>query len=215
MLSMTCWAIISCTKPPLLSFISKRSVPPAHKGETVRLIFSVTIIVAVLALLASIQTPSKTFSQISPTSPRAKSTAYVLQPDEGENLEDPRGGIIKVSPAAGSQRLSMVVQPLSKGNRIGVHMHERDEEVFFVHKGKGTVILNDKRTAVGEGAVVYVPPGTWHGFEANDHMKLVWLISPPHFVELYRLFYKPSFETTKEEEERIKRKYGYRAKPPK
>jgi hypothetical protein len=43
-------------------------------------------------------------------------------------------------------------------------------------------------------------------------MQLVWLISPPHFVELYRLMFKPSFKTTKEEEERLKRKYGFRTK---
>jgi quercetin dioxygenase-like cupin family protein len=137
----------------------------------------------------------------------------VLQPDEGEKLADPRGGIIKVSPQVGSHRVSMVVQPLTTGRKIEVHMHERDEEVFFVHKGKGTVTLDDKRTPVEEGSVVYIPPGTWHGFEANDDMQLVWLISPPHFVELYRLFFKPGFETTKEEEERLKRKYGYRVKP--
>jgi quercetin dioxygenase-like cupin family protein len=89
----------------------------------------------------------------------------------------------KVSPEVGSRRLSMVVQPLPTGKRIGVHMHERDEEVFFVHRGKGTVILDDKRTPVEEGSVVFIPPGTWHGFEANDDMQLVWLISPPHFVE--------------------------------
>ena len=177
-----------------------------------RRILSITTIIAAIGLASSNQLPTKTPPQILSESSHAKSKPYVLQPDEGEKLADPRGGIIKVSPDTGSQRLSMVVQPLPTSKRIGVHMHEHDEEVFFVHKGKGTVILDDKRTAVEEGSVVYIPPGTWHGFEANDDMQLVWLISPPHFVELYRLFYKPGFETTKEEEERIKRKYGYRAK---
>ena len=120
-----------------------------------------------------------------------------------------------MSPEVGSRRLSMVVQPLPTGKRIGVHMHERDEEVFFVHRGKGTVILDDTRIPVEEGCVVFIPPGTWHGFEANDDMQLVWLISPLRFVELYGLFFKPGFETMKEEEERLKRKYGYRAKPSK
>lgn len=179
-----------------------------------RRIFLMTTIGTALALLASSQTPTKAPAQTISESSSAKSKGYVLQPDQGEKLADP-GGIIKVSPEVGSQRLSMVVQPLPTGKRIGVHMHERDEEVFFVHKGKGTVILDDRRTSVEEGTVVYIPPGTWHGFEANDDMQLVWLISPPHFVELYRLFFKPGFETTKEEEERLKRKYGYRAKPSK
>ncbi|MCM3904550.1 MAG: cupin domain-containing protein [Pyrinomonadaceae bacterium] len=177
-----------------------------------RRILLITTLVTAVGLLASTQTSRKTPAQTSQEISPAKSKGYVLQPDEGEKLADPRGGIIKVSPQAGSQRLSMVVQPLTAGNRIGVHMHERDEEVFFVHKGKGTVILDDKRTPVEEGSVVYIPPGTWHGFDANDDMQLVWLISPPHFVELYRLFFKPGFETTKEEEERLKAKYGYRAK---
>jgi quercetin dioxygenase-like cupin family protein len=89
----------------------------------------------------------------------------------------------------------------------------REGQVFFVHKGKGTVILDDRRTPVEEGSVVYIPPGTWHGFEANDDMQLVWLISPPHFVELYRLFFKPGSVTTKEQDEKLKQKYGYRVKP--
>jgi quercetin dioxygenase-like cupin family protein len=181
----------------------------------VRLIFLITTIVTAVALLSFSQTSRKTPAQTSSDVSPAKSKAYVLRPDEGEKLADPRGGIIKVSPDAGSQRISMVVQPLTTGKTIEVHMHERDEEVFFVHKGKGTVILDDKPSPVEEGSVVYIPPGTWHGFEANDDMQLVWLISPPHFVELYRLAFKPGFKTTKEEEERLKRKYGYRVKPPK
>jgi quercetin dioxygenase-like cupin family protein len=178
-----------------------------------RRILLLTTLIAAVVLLASSQAPTKTPAQTSSESSSAKSKGYVLQPDEGEKLADPRGGIIKVSPQVGSHRVSMVVQPLTTGRKIEVHMHERDEEVFFVHKGKGTVTLDDKRTPVEEGSVVYIPPGTWHGFEANDDMQLVWLISPPHFVELYRLFFKPGFETTKEEEERLKRKYGYRVKP--
>jgi hypothetical protein len=39
------------------------------------------------------------------------------------------------------------------------------------------------------------------------------VISLPHFAELYRLFFKPGFEPTKEEEERLKRKHGYRERP--
>jgi mannose-6-phosphate isomerase-like protein (cupin superfamily) len=183
------------------------------EGDTMKQILLVATILTVVVLLARSQTPRKTPAQTSSESSPAKSKAYVLRPDEGERLADPRGGIIKVSPEAGSQRLSMVVQPISTGKRIGVHMHEHDEEVFFVHKGKGSVILDDKRAPVEAGSVVYIPPGTWHGFEASDDMECVWLISPPHFVELYRLFFKPEFNTTKEEEERLKRKYGYRAKP--
>src|SRR6266508_3929970 len=99
------------------------------KQETVRRILLITTTVAAIALLASSQTPRKTPAQTLSESSPAKSKGYVLQPDEGEKLADPGGGIIKVSPEVGSQRLSMVVQPLPTAKRLGVHMHERDEEV--------------------------------------------------------------------------------------
>ena len=122
-----------------------------------RRIFLITTIVTAVVLLTSSQAPTKTPAQTSSETSPEKSKAYVLQPDEGEKLPDPRGGIIKVSPDAGSQRFSIVVQPLTTGKKIEVHMHERDEEVFFVHKGKGTVSLDDKLTPVEEGSVVYIP----------------------------------------------------------
>ena len=178
------------------------------------LISAAMLFTVALLILTDSPTASPPLPALQSSSNQGKAKAYVLKQDEGERLPDPRGGIIKVSPQTGARHVSMVVQPLPAGKRIGVHMHEHDEEVFFVHKGAGTVVLDDKRTPVEEGSVVYIPPGTWHGFEAGGDMQLVWLISPPHFVDLYRLFFKPGFEPTKEEGERLKRKYGFRDKPP-
>lgn len=178
-----------------------------------RRLLLITMSSIAVALIAFSQTSRQPATPPPPESPPVKTKGYVLKPGEGEKLGDPRGGVIKVSPESGSKQLAMAVQPLAAGKRIGTHMHERDEEVFFVHKGKGTVLLDDKRTPVEEGSVVYIPPGTWHGFEAGDDMQLVWLMSPPHFVELYRLYFKPGFEPTNEEEERLLKKYGVRERP--
>jgi mannose-6-phosphate isomerase-like protein (cupin superfamily) len=49
-------------------------------------------------------------------------------------------------------------------------MHEHDEEVYFVHKGKGRVTLDDQPLPVRDGSVAFIPPGTRHGFEASDDM---------------------------------------------
>ena len=176
-------------------------------------IFVVATFSIAIALTAFTQSPHQVVSYPSTAPHTVEAKGYVLQKGEGEKLGNPRGGIIKVSPDAGSKQISMVVQPLPIGQQIRVHKHEQEEEVFFVHKGKGTAILGDERTSVAEGSVVYIPAGTWHGFEAGEDMELVWLISPPHFVELYRLFYKPGFEPSKDEEERLLRKYGFSRKP--
>ena len=92
-------------------------------------------------------------------------------------------------------------------------MHEKDEEVFFVHKGKGIVILDDKRITVDEGSVVYIPPGTWHGFKAGDDMQLVWLISPPILSNYTAYFSSLNLTQRKRrKKKRLKRKYGFRNK---
>jgi hypothetical protein len=64
-------------------------------------ILLITTIVTAVALLASSQTPRKTPAQTSSESSPAKSKGYVLQPDEGEKLADPGGGMVKVSPEVG------------------------------------------------------------------------------------------------------------------
>ena len=123
---------------------------------------------------------------------------FVLRPDEGEAIPR-RRAVIKVSTQAGSSRFGMATQRLEKGETIPVHMHERADEVFFVHRGEGIVILGEERIPISEGCVVFIPQGTWHGFESHsDELYLVWAISPPDFVDLFRQVYAtdpPSPET--------------------
>lgn len=82
----------------------------------------------------------------------------------------------------------MAVQVLATDERIPVHLHDGEDEVFFVHKGTGTAFLNEDSAAIGEGTVVFIPKGTWHGFHnaGVGSLELVWLIYPPHFMELFR-----------------------------
>ena len=180
-----------------------------------RTLLIVSVVIAV-AFLAYSQSPRKAPSRESPFTvpPKGKSRAYVLQPDEGEVLAR-NGGIIKVSPQSGSQRLALVVSPLPKGRRISVHMHEHEDEVFFAHKGRGVAVLNDERTPIEEGSVIYIPQGTWHSIESSEDMQLVWLTSPPLYVELHRMLFNPGgLEPPKEEGDRLMRKYGFRVKTP-
>jgi CheY-like chemotaxis protein len=81
-------------------------------------------------------------------------------------------------------------------------------------------IYGMKEAAIESGCNDYIPKPinfdrleTCHGFEAGGNMQLVWVISSPHFVDLYRLFYKPGYEPTADEQERLMRKYGFRRKP--
>lgn len=113
----------------------------------------------------------------------SRAPAYVLQPGEGEVLfGGPRGGkvIIKVDPEkTGSPQIAMGIQYLVGG--VPVQKHEQEEEVFFVHAGDGVGIVGDERVPLQPGTTMYIPPGTWHGFEpveGDNETQVLWIVTP-------------------------------------
>ncbi len=43
-----------------------------------------------------------------------------------------------------------------------LHYHERTDEVYYVIRGQGTMVLDDEEIELHEGVVVYVPRGVKH-----------------------------------------------------
>ena len=108
---------------------------------------------------------------------------YILQPEEGEvlRLGGPPGGqvIIKVEPSkTGSPQIAMGIQYVE--GEIPLHQHEHEEEFLFVHTGHGAGALGDQRVLVRAGTTIYIPPGTWHGFQnnADEASQIMWVVTP-------------------------------------
>jgi len=108
---------------------------------------------------------------------------FILQPEEGEvlGLGGPPGGqvIIKVDPAkTGSPQMAMGIQYVE--GEIPLHQHEHEEEFLFVHTGHGTGTLGDQRVSARAGTTIYIPPGTWHGFQnnADEASQIMWVVTP-------------------------------------
>lgn len=61
------------------------------------------------------------------------------------------------------------------------HVHENSEEVVFVIKGKGEVIINDKSYTIMPGSLVYTPPGVPHQYKNTGEEELILfaVYSPP------------------------------------
>lgn len=56
------------------------------------------------------------------------------------------------------------VNELDINSTIGYHIHENDEEIYFILEGTGIVIEdNDKRTPVSKGDLIYTKKGEGHG----------------------------------------------------
>jgi quercetin dioxygenase-like cupin family protein len=147
---------------------------------------------------------------------RQEATARVVQPNEGEQLELPNGQlVIKVDPTTGSPRLAMGTEELRAGAGVPVHTHEGEDEIVFVHGGKGVAIIGDERRDIEPGATVYVPPGVLHGFENPDErVQLFWVVSPAGLENYFReVGWPPGGEPkalTAQQIDDIRRKHGVR-----
>ena len=65
---------------------------------------------------------------------------------------------------------------LPPGTSIGEHSHVDDEEIYYVVEGRGTILLDGARHAIGTGDVAVVRPGHSHGLINDDDRPLRLLV---------------------------------------
>jgi mannose-6-phosphate isomerase-like protein (cupin superfamily) len=113
-----------------------------------------------------------------------KPRPLILARDEGDLVGN---HYIKADPQSGSMRLGVGLQRLKGGQGTGIHMHEQEDELLFIHSGSGLGVVGDQRRNISAGTTLYIPQGTWHGVESDgDELEILWVVSPPHFAETLR-----------------------------
>ncbi|MHB1195067.1 MAG: cupin domain-containing protein [Longimicrobiales bacterium] len=116
----------------------------------------------------------------------------VLQADEGEFLVSGRRRApmrIKVdSRIAHGATMSMLVSEVAPGAAIPVHHHTHEDEIIFIHTGRGILTFGDERIPGGAGAMLYAPRGVWHGVENTGSETIIWcaIYSPPGLEQYFR-----------------------------
>jgi oxalate decarboxylase/phosphoglucose isomerase-like protein (cupin superfamily) len=87
----------------------------------------------------------------------------------GERIVDERtvagnksklGGTIKE--LIRGEKLHLLIGHLELGERMKLHYHTVPEEVYYVLKGSGEMILGEKRLKLKPGLAIYIPPGMYH-----------------------------------------------------
>ena len=136
------------------------------------------------SLLANL--PKISFSQ--PTSNPDK--GIVVREDEGIHILTRRKVpiTIKISKAKhGVDSISFCVEDMSPGRKMRVHKHLNNDELIFIHKGEGTLTLDEEIIKVKLGDVVFVPRGIWHGLDNTgaENLLMVFQYSPAGFEEYF------------------------------
>lgn len=158
---------------------------------------------------------------------KSKSTGdkgIVVREDEGIHILTGRRKVpitIKISKAKhGIDGISFCVEDQSPGGKMRIHKHLNNDELIFIHKGQGTLTLDEESIEVKSGDVVFVPRDTWHGLDntGKENLLMVFQYSPAgfeeYFIENGTLVGMPAKEKTEEEYAITEKKYGMVYKNP-
>ena len=60
------------------------------------------------------------------------------------------------------------------------HLHPRQDEIFYVIAGKGTIVIGEEGIPVATGSVVFGPLGVRHGIraDAGERLALMFIKGP-------------------------------------
>jgi mannose-6-phosphate isomerase-like protein (cupin superfamily) len=148
---------------------------------------------------------------------RSTNTGVVVHEDEGVHILGRRKVpiAIKISKARhGINGISFCREVMKPGVTMRVHKHLNNDELIFIHRGKGTLTLADKLIEVGTGAVAFIPRGTWHGLNntGSEELQMIFQYSPAGFEEFFiengTQVGMPAKERSEEEYSRTAEKYG-------
>src|SRR5688572_6849412 len=148
----------------------------------------------------------------------------VVHEDEGTHILTGRRKVpitIKISRTKHNVNgISFCVEDQSPGRKMRIHKHLNNDELIFIHKGEGTLTLDEEIIQVKTGDVVFVPRGTWHGLDntGKENLSMVFQYSPAgfedYFIENGTLVGMPPKEKTEEEYAITEKKYGMVYKEP-
>jgi mannose-6-phosphate isomerase-like protein (cupin superfamily) len=91
------------------------------------------------------------------------SHAIVVPPGEGHRV----GNVEFLARTADTPRFTFGIIDFAPGRTLEAHVHEDEDDAFYILDGELTFVLGDDEVAAPAGTFVLVPPGVEHGFH-ND-----------------------------------------------
>ena len=99
-------------------------------------------------------------------------TPIVIQPGRGHVL----GNVEFLARTSDTPRFNFAIIEIAAGRVLESHVHEGEDDAFYILEGEMTFTFGDEEAAAGPGTFVLVPPGVEHGFR-NDGAEPVRMLN--------------------------------------
>lgn len=114
------------------------------------------------------------------------SRPFLLGPGEGEAFWSLGGRFaIKVGSDLVDGRLALVEASLDRGGEPPLHIHHREDEIFYVVDGQLTFHVGGERLTAASGALAFAPRGIAHAFTVDVEPSRVLVLTSPAGFEAF------------------------------
>ena len=102
-------------------------------------------------------------------------------------LSGRRCRVIVGGPQIKADHITFGVTEVPPRTRMLPHTHHREEEVIYILKGWGEVVVNGTVEPIREGTAIYLPVGSEHCVEnkSEEVMRFTFAFSPPARIGSY------------------------------
>jgi mannose-6-phosphate isomerase-like protein (cupin superfamily) len=92
----------------------------------------------------------------------------------------------------GSEKLAITWVEGEAGSVQALHDHTESEQVYVIVRGRGVMQVGDDTEEVGEGTLVFIPPGAAHAIKNTGEGPLVFVsaTSPPFDPEALDAYFR-------------------------
>jgi len=134
----------------------------------------------------------------------------IVRPGEGRDFGD--GLLCRITSASTGGAYCAFEQTLAPGRGVPLHVHSRDDEVYYILEGRLEMQCGERIFTAEVGAMVVVPRGIPHAFDNPTEMpvRFLNLFIPGGFDEFVAELNQLPPEDAADEDKRnvIRRKYG-------
>jgi mannose-6-phosphate isomerase-like protein (cupin superfamily) len=134
----------------------------------------------------------------------------IVSPGEGRDFGD--GLLCRITSASTGGAYCAFEQVLAPGQGVPLHVHSRDDEVYYILEGRLEMQCGQRAFTAEAGAMVVIPRGIPHAFHnpAKTPIRFLNLFIPGGFDEFVAELNQLPPEDAADEDKRnvIRRKYG-------